>query len=199
MLGVRRELATDSLVANWVDRGWPLVGRRPLAGEPDGAPLGLPLPPLSGKKRLSFLMPRDAVVATMRPPGLRSAIRVAPRCWRSTLLRLCQLASEEAAEIGVFGSLSWRLITGLDYLTDRSDLDFILHIHRDTRLRPLTEELARIEADAPMRLDGELVRGDGAAINWREVHAGARELLVKSSAGVALLSPGRFLAGRALS
>ena len=38
-----------------------------------------------------------------------------------------------------------------------------------------------------MRLDGELVRDDGAAVNWREFHAGAREILVKTVGGVALL------------
>ena len=29
-------------------------------------------------------------------------------------------------------------------------------------------------------LDGELMRDDGAAVNWREFHAGAGEVLVKS-------------------
>jgi len=38
-----------------------------------------------------------------------------------------------------------------------------------------------------MRLDGELVRDDGAGVNWRELHSGARELLVKTTDGVALL------------
>ena len=50
-----------------------------------------------------------------------------------------------------------------------------------------TADLAAIEAAAPMRLDGELVRDDGAAVNWREFHAGAREILVKTIDGVALL------------
>ena len=85
-----------------------------------------------------------------------------------------------AVEARVFGSLAWRALTGLDYLTDRSDLDLLLHVHRDTDIHRLTAELAGIEAAAPMRLDGELVRDDGAAVNWREFHAGAREILVKT-------------------
>ena len=65
-------------------------------------------------------------------------------------------------------------------MTDRSDLDLLLHVHRDTDLHPPGRRPGRIEAAAPMRLDGELIRDDGAAVNWREFHAGAREVLVKT-------------------
>jgi len=95
----------------------------------------------------------------------------------------------------VFGSLAWRALTGLDYLTDRSDLDLLLYVRRDTDLRRLAAELAEIEAAAPMRLDGELVRDDAAAVNWRELHAGAREILVKTVGGVALVDTSLFLLG----
>ena len=44
-----------------------------------------------------------------------------------------------------------------------------------------------------MRLDGELIRDDGAAVNWRELHTGAREILVKTLGGVALLDASHFL------
>ena len=63
----------------------------------------------------------------------------------------------------------------------------------DTDLHRLTADLARIEAAAPMRLDGELVRGDGAAVNWREFRAGAREILVKTVGGFALIERQHFL------
>jgi phosphoribosyl-dephospho-CoA transferase len=124
------------------------------------------------------------------------ATRAAPPSWRTTLLRLGELAAQQGVEARVFGSLAWQAITGLDYLTDRSDLDVALHVHRNTQLRPLADELARIEADAPMRLDGELIRGDGSAVNWRELHGGAREVLVKTVAGITLLDTGQFLSGR---
>ena len=96
----------------------------------------------------------------------------------------------------MFGSLAWRALTGLDYLTDRSDLDLLLHVHRDTDLHRLAADVAGIEAAAPMRLDGELIRDDGAAVNWREFHAGAREILVKTVGGVALLDTQPFLLGQ---
>lgn len=196
LLETRMDLAEEPLVADWVDRGWPLVGRRPGAGEVQGVPLGLPLPPSAGKKRLAVTIRCEDVVSVAPPPDLASAIRAAPLAWRPTLLDLARLATRESVDTRIVGSLAWRAITGLDYLTDRSDLDFVTHVHRGTRIRHLADEVAYIAADAPMRLDGELIRADGAAVNWRELHAGATELLVKTVADIRLVDAGHFLAGR---
>ncbi len=99
----------------------------------------------------------------------------------------------------VFGSLAWRALTGLDYLTGRSDLDLLLDVRRDTDLDRLAADVAAIEADAPIRLDGELMRDDGVAVNWRELHGGAGEVLVKSLDGVGLLDRDLFISGRTIS
>lgn len=196
LLETRTDLAGEPLVTGWVDRGWPLVGRRAQAGDLQSVPLGLPLPPSAGKKRLAVTMRHEDIVSVAPPPGLASAIRAAPLAWRPTLLALARLATRESVETRIVGSLAWRAITGLEYLTDRSDLDFVTHVHRGTRIRRLADEVAYIAADAPMRLDGELIRADGAAVNWRELHAGATELLVKTVAGIRLVDTGLFLAGR---
>jgi phosphoribosyl-dephospho-CoA transferase len=195
LLAMRGDLAADPLVAHWVDNGWPLIGRRALPGEAQGVALGLPLPPFAGKRRLALLMQPEDIVSTAPPPALSSAIRLAPHAWWRTLESLDQLASQHCVEARVFGSLAWRTLTGLDYLTDRSDLDLLLQVNRDTDLPRLAAGVAGIEAAAPMRLDGELVRADGAAVNWREFHAGAREILVKTVGGVGLLDTNLFLLG----
>jgi len=196
MLDTRRDLATDPFVANWVDNGWPLIGRRATPGEAHGVGVGLPLPCFAGKRRLSFVIQPADIVSTAPPPALSAASQVAPRAWWPTLDRLDELASQHSVEARVFGSLAWRTLTGLDYLTDRSDLDLLLHVHRDTDLLRLAADVAGINAAAPMRLDGEFMRDDGAAVNWREFHAGAREIMVKTIRGVTLLDANLFLTGQ---
>ena len=84
----RVELEEDPLVASWADRGWPLVRRRAGEGEGQGIPLGLPLPPSAGKKRLAFLMQAEDIVAVAPPPTVAFASRAAPPSWQATLLRL---------------------------------------------------------------------------------------------------------------
>jgi phosphoribosyl-dephospho-CoA transferase len=193
LLQRRDDLAGEPLVVEWVDRGWPLIARRAVPGEGDGVPLGLPLPPFAGKRRLSVVMQFDDIASTVSPPQLRIAVDVAPLPWRQTLDKVVTLASRHRVQARIFGSLAWKTLTGLDYLTETSDLDLLLPISRGTDLIKLTADLAAIEATAPMRIDGELMRDDGAGVNWRELHTGARELLVKTTDGVALLDANLFL------
>jgi len=44
-----------------------------------------------------------------------------------------------------------------------------------------------------MRIDGELLRDDGAGVNWRELHAGAGEALVKTREAARLEPVAAFL------
>ena len=95
----------------------------------------------------------------------------------------------------VFGSLAWQSLTGLDYVTDRSDLDVLFEFRGETDIDRFVADVAAIENEAPMRIDGELMRADGAAVNWRELHGGGSELLVKSIESVILLGRNRFISG----
>ena len=196
LFAMREDLAVDPLATRWPEEGWPTIRRRALPHEPAGVPLGMPLPPSAGKRRLSFLLQSHDVGEIARPPLLSVASRSAPRAWWPTLGHLEKLALRYSAEARVYGSLAWQIVTGLEYLSDRSDIDVLLDVHCHTDLDGLAAGLAEIEATAPMRLDGELMREGGVAVNWRELRSGAREVLVKDVDGVRLLSRDLFVAGK---
>jgi phosphoribosyl-dephospho-CoA transferase len=194
-LETRDELADDPLVDGWINRGWPLIARRLAADEGHGVPLGLPLPPSAGKRRIGLLMDPAGIRSIARPPLLSAAFRVAPAAWIPTLRTLDQVATRLGVEARVFGSLAWCLLTGLDYLTARSDLDFILSLPRPRDFAELMTELGSIDSAAPMRLDGEIVRDDGAGVHWRELYSGAREVLAKTVVRPTLLNSAEFIGG----
>jgi phosphoribosyl-dephospho-CoA transferase len=52
----------------------------------------------------------------------------------------------------------------------------------------LLDAVARIDAVAPMRVDGEIIFADGAAANWRELRGNAEQVILKTPAGLALAS-----------
>jgi triphosphoribosyl-dephospho-CoA synthetase len=54
---------------------------------------------------------------------------------------------------------------GLSYLTSRSDLDLIRSISDERNAALLVEGLLRLDADGPVRLDGELELPGGAAVH----------------------------------
>lgn len=187
LLASRPDLAGESLLPGWAARGWPLIARRALPEEnAEELTLGLPLPPSAGKRRIAVqLQPAD--IASSAPlPELAQAADAAPQAWRTCLLELSDIAARYEVRLRVFGSLAWQHLTGLTYLGPGSDLDLTWTLPRRNHIGPLLAELAQLEARAPMRLDGELVRADGAGVNWREVHAGASELALKTAAEVVL-------------
>ena len=66
-LETRGESADDPLVDGWIKRGWPLIARCLAADEGHGVPLGLPLPPSAGKRRIGLLMGPASMRSVARP------------------------------------------------------------------------------------------------------------------------------------
>ena len=193
LLASRPDLAGEPLLSGWAGRGWPLIVRRALPDEPGaGLPLGLPLPPSAGKRRVAVRVPHADIVSVAPLPSLAESAQSAPPAWQGCLRELIAVAERHGVEPRVFGSLAWQQLTGLTYLGPASDLDLVWPLPRRERIGALLAELAQVEAGAPMRLDGELVRADGAGVNWRELHAGIAELALKTATEVVLCSIDAF-------
>jgi phosphoribosyl-dephospho-CoA transferase len=193
LLTSKHGLVAELWLKKWADHHWPLIVRRPLPGETGGVSVGLPLPRSAGKQRIA-LQVRCADIASVAPvPSLLDVIRVTPQGWRSSVKQLAELAQLYHVQCGVFGSLAWQRLTGLDYLGPDSDLDVVWSLPHRTQMTEFLTRVAEIESHAPMRIDGELTREDGAGVNWRELHAGASELALKSWTGVRSCSVAAFV------
>jgi phosphoribosyl-dephospho-CoA transferase len=158
------------LVRAWADRGWPvIVRRRGAAEDPDLVPVGVPLPPAAGKRRVALLLPPEGVLQRSPPPLLRAVARVADAGWRSTIASLLDLGARTGVEPSAFGSLLWQHLTGLPYLSPHSDLDVLWPVPADFDVLSLVSSIAEVQRDAPLRIDGEVIFPDGSAVNWREL------------------------------
>lgn len=186
------ELASEPIIAGWAHAGRPLVVRRPACSDTAGlVPLGLPLPPNYGKRRIAISLTAADIVSSAPPPLLADAAAVAPARWRETIDLLLRLLPETRA----YGSLAWQHLTGLPYLSDRSDLDLLWPLSSADETRVLLSDIARIAKQAPMRLDGE-VTGPAGGVQWRELTGTDEcEVLVKGPAGVTTSTRAAFLAG----
>ena len=179
----RADRSDPPWLSGWAQSGWPLVVRRIAPSDPVGRiALGLPLPPSVGKRRLALDLAPDDLTELRPPPHLSTVAASVPKAWRATIARLVALSPG----VRVFGGLAWQALTGLDYLSPSSDLDLLWPLPPVDEVDALLANIAAVDAEAPMRLDGELVRTDGAAANWRELALGADEVLVKRLDGVAI-------------
>ncbi|MCJ2127935.1 malonate decarboxylase holo-[acyl-carrier-protein] synthase [Methylobacterium sp. E-045] len=199
LLAGRRDLDGVPHLADWARRGRPVIVRRRDPGQPpDRIPVGLPLPPSAGKRRVGLALPPSA--ASLSPPvTLASVCETAPAAWRPVVDEVLALGREHGLVPHVFGSLLWQALTGLAYLGTGSDLDLLWPVggRVDPRFLPA---LARIEGRAPMGLDGEIVLPDGAGIHWRELLAAPEggTVLCKGRESLALRPAASFL-GEAVS
>jgi phosphoribosyl-dephospho-CoA transferase len=163
-----------ALVEEWGAAGRPVIARRSLPEDAPGAvPVGLPLPPAFGKLRVAMAVPDGVPWQPMQPVDLEEARDVVPAPWLGTVDALLALGRGLGVTPAVFGALLWQSVTGLPYLHEGSDMDLLWSVPAGDGLGVLLDELARTEAAAPMRIDGEVVTAWGA-VAWRELAAARR-------------------------
>lgn len=175
-LAGRPDLAGVPHLSGWAEAGRPLIVRRYAPGEDrTRIPLGLPLPPADGKRRIGFALP-PAQLAPCPAPTLRDVRGAAPEGWRPSLDALDVLGRRHGIVPRPFGALLWQAVTGLAYLAATSDLDLLWPLAGPppTGFR---DGLAALAARSAMRLDGELVLPDGGGVHWREWAAGGTVLV----------------------
>jgi len=126
---------------------------------------------------------------------LPAMFRGAPR---AALRALDDALRTSHATAHVFGSYGWQLLTGLDHVRAGSDVDLWVAVDDAAQADVVAALFGSFMADragatSRLRLDGELVFRDGAAVAWREWlawRAGrVKSLLVKTIAGSALVHP----------
>ena len=184
------------IIEGWARAGRPLMVRRPACNDPAGMiPLGLPLPPSHGKRRIAVALAPGEIIDAC-------SAAIAGGCGSSRRLRRgakpSTCSSAFCPETRTFGSLAWQHLTGLPYLSDGSDLDLLWPLSSArTREHPAVRHRADRSRQAPMRLDGEIVYHAGG-VQWRELTgADEDEVLVKGAAGVHVTTRAAFLSGGA--
>lgn len=183
-------VAHDCLT-HWATHRLPLVvARQPLDVASSGAiALGLPAPARWDRRRLALQVPRAAVLGLGEFPRLADMQALLPATARSAVSNLVGALDACNATAHVFGSYGWQAISGLDHVRPASDLDLCVAVDGAAHADAVAHALQSF-GPAPLRLDGELLFGDGAAVAWREWAAwragDARAVLVKRLDGVAL-------------
>lgn len=174
---------------DWIAAGRPLVAARQPPGS-ERLHLGLSLPLTQQRKRLSIDVEADAVARIAGPlPVARCCSRL-PAAEAAVLGRLAEQAADCGAGLGVFGSLTWEVVSGEGYRHADSDIDLICDVATVEQFDTMLAALQQAAGELPCRLDGELRFPDGNAVAWREMAAQYRQpsatVLIKGQHGVDL-------------
>ncbi|BEP71561.1 MULTISPECIES: malonate decarboxylase holo-[acyl-carrier-protein] synthase [unclassified Variovorax] len=178
-------------LAHWATHRLPLVVTR----QPDYTltngwiALGLPAPACWGRRRLTLQVPHTAVLGLDDFPRLAEVQALLPPAARSPVRDLLCALDACHAEARAFGSYGWETISGLDHVRPGSDLDLSVRVDDVAHADAVAGSLQAFGTER-LRLDGELLFGDGAAVAWREWiewrTRHARALIVKHLDGVSL-------------
>lgn len=176
--GWRKALATglpgDAIgrLHSWGARGLPLVvPRQPGHVSPDRLLLAWPSPRAFGRQRITVEVPLRSVAWFDEFPEAHRAVPLLPRRVRPAIQSLLGQLSAYGVRPRVYGSYGWQLLSGEVYVRDGSDLDLWLGVDGPEQAGAAVGVLEQSDALTGLRIDGELLFPDGAAVAWREYAA----------------------------
>jgi phosphoribosyl-dephospho-CoA transferase len=185
-------------LAHWACQRWPLVVTRQACGSTDGSAdlsaddalaLGLSAPAVWGRQAIKVTASLQGVTRRGEFPDAAALLDTLPAAAQAGWRQLCQQLAQLDAPARVYGSHGWQQLTGLAYVHDRSDIDLLVDVGSAAQ----ADRVGAVLRDAdtgPLRIDGELVFDDGAAVAWREwlqLRSGQTErILVKRLASTTL-------------
>lgn len=157
-------------ILKWHRADWPGVIRRSDAdaGETEVC-LGIPLPPSvvdGARLRIPIRAARTEIRKKRDPISIGEAAQVAPPVWRKPLGELAELATDEGLSTGVYGSLAMQALTGMEYVTAKSDVDMLFYPDSALQLAAGIKIFRRVQNRLP--LDGEIVFPSGDAVAFKE-------------------------------
>jgi phosphoribosyl-dephospho-CoA transferase len=118
--------------------------------------------------------------------GLAEAAACAGGRWRAALKALVGIGDRWGG-FGVYGSHMWQAASGRRYVRDDSDIDLWIPVRRRGAPGAIGAALCDWERETGLNADGEFVLPGGAAVSWKEFHAGkGRKVLVKRISSVEL-------------
>nr|WP_315427591.1 malonate decarboxylase holo-[acyl-carrier-protein] synthase [uncultured Albidiferax sp.] len=176
--------AESTTLAHWQQHRLPLVVCRQAPCMPtERISAGLAAPRTWAASKLALdLAPKD-IRAHGDFPSLQDVAQGTP--WQSAAH---DLADALGITAHVYGSHGWQLLSGLDYVHAKSDIDLSLQVPDMDTAQAVVAQLAA--AQLPMRIDGELVFAGGHAVAWREyarlLQGQTRSVMVKSRSSLQL-------------
>jgi phosphoribosyl-dephospho-CoA transferase len=181
--------ALEARIADWIVAGYPLVIARQ-GRNADKVLLGLTLPSGEGKRRVGCLVDPADILRIDPPLSIGAVFDALPKDLTPSLGQLARSLGAINVEPGLFGSLSWEILTGETYRNVASDVDVICNVRSTGQIAQTLKALRKAADALPCSLDGEVRFPDGCAVAWKELaaawgHADA-QVLVKSEHDVFL-------------
>ena len=183
--GIRHSSPDDlANIQLWLDRGLPVMVRRPCVSEDGSAAcVGIALPPAPSKRRLAFCFPVRFIRKLVDPPLWKDCLTLALLETAALTQSIANAAAAAGLPLRTFGSYAWQYHTGLPYVTPRSDVDLLVPVNRIESWKIFRQSMAGISQKSP-RIDLEIVLNGDASFSWWEFTTTGSRMLFKGNHSV---------------
>lgn len=168
----------------------PAIVRRRAPCDQTGIGVGISFPVRENGQRLRFA----AAVASSEIADMLSPYAIVERSWDMSIPPLRALRAikdldlTRPGNLGVFGASALQVVTGMDYLHSRSDLDLIIRREGIDSLQRIDRELSALERDMEIAFDVEVILGNGGGVKLKELCSRQKTILVKSILSVEIVN-----------
>ena len=160
----------------------PGIIRTALPGlEPGFIPLGFSFPVrLKGNRlRIASKARNYQVYEHMTPWQIAGLDYNVPDPYASALMALREAGKQCGAPVGVFGAVALQIVTGLEYLHEKSDLDVIIPGTDELSVRQFWREVRNISLQFQLVIDGEVLIQKIGYVKLSELVSTSSTVLVK--------------------
>ncbi|QSH41377.1 malonate decarboxylase holo-[acyl-carrier-protein] synthase [Lentisphaerota bacterium ZTH] len=172
-----------SLLKKWFASGHPAIIRRPCRNAHNVC-LGVPLPPSQDKLRLAFEVPFFHIDKITPPPLLTDCLNALPDNQGKELKQLLTFG----LRVRTTGSTAWQTLTGLQYLTTKSDVDLLLEVSSKSEFETADAVLSAWVHNVSHKYDIEMQLPDGSGFLWKEYQQKPKQVMLKKNSGAVLVS-----------
>jgi phosphoribosyl-dephospho-CoA transferase len=176
-------------ILEWFQKGFPGIVRRPCFAENKKICIGVPFPPSMGKLRLACDLPMEKIAAIKKPPTLLECRKSLPDDSAGALEKLQFELDKKKLKAYAVGSIAWETLTGINYVTENSDIDLLFIVENKNEFKDIDAILEHWHSEINRKCDIEIMLSNGNGFLWKEHKQSNGEVLVKGNMKVFRASP----------
>ena len=168
----------------------PAIVRRSAPCDAGGIGIGISFPLRVGDNRLRFsaAVSRAEISAVISPFELLAASAQFTSSQLGALNAVRADLPIRSGNLGVFGACALHLATGRAYLHAASDIDLLIRSESYAALCATHAMLSAFEQETSIRVDCEVILGNGGGVKLKELLSAQKTVLVKTMRSVDLLA-----------
>ncbi len=177
---------------SWIKNSHPFLVAKQESTKSEKIRLGFLLPLEKGKRRISLLIDKKALIKSSAPIKLSKIISSLDKKWQEPLRELIYSFNELKIALHVFGSAMWQYYLKKRYMSEASDIDLLWTCYCKDKINTALLILKQWKKKYSLKIDGEVEFKEGCSCSWQELLNEDEKFIVRTLTAVSLESKTKY-------